>query len=142
MPPSLIDAPITSFLISLISWLSKETDSLSHQVPSDVLQEQRAFYTESICLLEGDDRFFFDEGWNLMCCENGEEHYNVTASDGFVIAEGERNFGRLPPDFGKQTFFSLPFIPETSSSQQSLPSLFLPSVLGTQTNASSFALFP
>ena len=62
------------------------------------------FHTESICLQEGEFQFSIHaDGWDGICCDNGDGYYNVT-SYGELIAEGGE-FGRV-----EWTEFTLPFV--------------------------------
>ena len=87
-------------------------------------------YSESICLQEGEYIFtIFDIAWgNGICCQYGLGNYNVTTSNGVLIAEGGMFF------FAESTTFTIPFItapssmpsfrrsPASSSSSSTIPS--------------------
>ena len=45
-------------------------------------------HAESICLQEGEYKFTIFDSVLGICCKYGEGHYNVTSSNGAVIAEG------------------------------------------------------
>jgi len=63
-------------------------------------------HAESICLQEGEYEFTIRDYWgNGLCCESGEGHYNVTSSNGALIAEGG-DFS-----YSETTTFSIPFAP-------------------------------
>ena len=71
-------------------------------------------YSESTCLEEGEYwfRIYADYyGSDGICCAHGEGSYNVTV-DGTLIVEGGE-FGRR-----EVTYFSLLFVPGTSSTTQ------------------------
>ena len=70
-------------------------------------------HVESFCLQEG--RYWFginDWGYDGICCEHGEGHYNVTTSDGALIVEGGEWTGEW-----EGTYFSIPFVPGTSRTE-------------------------
>jgi len=68
------------------------------------------FHTENMCLPEGEYHFtIYDSRGDGLCCGYGKGHYNVTSTNGGLIAEGG--------EFGKRetTMFILPFSPAPSS---------------------------
>jgi hypothetical protein len=86
-------------------------------------------YSESICLQEGEYIFtIFDIAWgNGICCEYGSGNYNVTTSNGVLIAEGGMFF------FAENTTFTIPFITAPSS---------MPSISRSPASSSSPSTIP
>ncbi len=67
-------------------------------------------YSESICLQEGEYRFTIFDVWiNGICCDFGSGNYNVTTSNGVLIAEGGMFYS------AESTAFTIPFITAPSS---------------------------
>jgi hypothetical protein len=87
------------------------------------------FYSESICLQEGEYRFtIFDIAWgNGICCGYGSGNYNVTTSNGVLIEEG----GEF--SYTESTTFSIPFITAPSS---------MPSISRSPASSSSPSTIP
>ena len=70
-------------------------------------------YTDSVCLRdEGNYTFaIYDEGADGICCDYGEGHYNITSSNGVLIAEG----GEF--DASEVVQFSVPYAQAQQPSQ-------------------------
>mmetsp|Transcript_37938 Transcript_37938/g.69681 ORF Transcript_37938/g.69681 Transcript_37938/m.69681 type:complete len:158 (-) Transcript_37938:106-579(-) len=63
-------------------------------------------YSESMCLPSGEYEFtMYDSAGDGICCDWGDGHYNVTTSNGTLIAHG----GAFESE--ETTRFSLPIVP-------------------------------
>jgi len=113
----------------------------THLVESYYAVDGDTSNTVPMCLQEGEYEFtIYDSFGDGMCCEKGEGHYNVTTSNGYLIAEG----GEF--EYEETTRFSIPFVPAPSAvpslahsqaPSSSLPPSDSPSLAHSQTPSSS-----
>jgi len=122
MPTQIVSssiAPTTCYLIEVViiydwapiqsSWTLQRISAFGSSALVKTYEEASWIarsYTESMCLPAGEYEFtIYDAAGDGICCDWGDGHYNVTTSNGTLIAHG----GAFESE--ETTRFSLPIVP-------------------------------